>query len=283
VDISCIISSGDIELYVMGLLPHDEARKMEQLIALFPEIREEADRISETLQGVADAGPAMPGAGVKDALMARLSRLDAESDEVKPALAPVNGDQRSAGFDEKPDAGRVVHLPRRRNYALAAAAVVTIISLAGLVYALSEVSRNRKEMAALTAQMKQARDEQQSSALAYTNLLNIAADTSYQQVNLKQVPGKPGSFARVFWNRNTKDVYLVDVSLPAAPVGKQYQLWAIVGDKPVDAGLVSGNKSVLQKMNSFDKVNVFAITLENQGGSPTPNLDQLFVLGSTAD
>ncbi|RYZ48010.1 MAG: anti-sigma factor, partial [Chitinophagaceae bacterium] len=52
-DISCIILSGDLELYVMGLLPEEDARKMEQLLLLFPELKEEADRISETLEALA--------------------------------------------------------------------------------------------------------------------------------------------------------------------------------------------------------------------------------------
>jgi hypothetical protein len=266
----------------MGLLPIDEARKMEQLMVLFPEIREEADRISEALEKLADAGPAIPGAGVKDTLFTRLSQMDNADTGVVP-ISP-NGDSiEESRNPDSPIEGRVVTLPRRRSYALAAAVVIAIICLAGLVYALSQSSRDQTDLAALNQQVQQERNERQKSALAYNNLLTIAADTSYQQVNLKQVPGKPGSFARVFWNRTTKDVYLVDVSLPAAPANKQYQLWAIVGDKPVNAGLLSGDKSVLQKMIPFEKANVFAITLENQGGSQAPTLDQLFVMGTTAD
>ena len=48
-DLSCIISSGDLELYVLGLLPEDEAYKISELEKLFPEIEAEINRISESL------------------------------------------------------------------------------------------------------------------------------------------------------------------------------------------------------------------------------------------
>ena len=48
-DLSCIISSGDLELYVLGSLSPEEAYQVEQLMSIFPEVREEVDRISETV------------------------------------------------------------------------------------------------------------------------------------------------------------------------------------------------------------------------------------------
>ncbi len=44
------------------------------------------------------------------------------------------------------------------------------------------------------------------------------------------------SKATVYWNTVSKDVYVLQNSMPKAPSGKQYQLWAIVNGKPVDAG-----------------------------------------------
>ena len=74
-DLSCIISSGDLELYVMGMLPPEEAGKMEQLIALFPELKEEADRISMTLEATANQSELAPGASVKAKLFSQINEL----------------------------------------------------------------------------------------------------------------------------------------------------------------------------------------------------------------
>ncbi|HEV8079376.1 MAG TPA: anti-sigma factor, partial [Chitinophagaceae bacterium] len=68
-------------------------------------------------------------------------------------------------------------------------------------------------------------------------------------------------------------------NLPQTPDGKQYQLWAIVDGKPVDAGMISTEKGIyhIQKMKSFGKAEAFAITMEKKGGSPTPTMDQMIV------
>jgi anti-sigma-K factor RskA len=43
--------------------------------------------------------------------------------------------------------------------------------------------------------------------------------------------------------------------------------------------MISTEKGVyhIQKMRSFGKAQVFAITLEKAGGSPTPTMDQMIV------
>ena len=62
------------------------------------------------------------------------------------------------------------------------------------------------------------------------------------------------------------------------PSGKQYQLWAIVDGKPVDAGLITDCIG-LCKMKRIDRAQAFAITLEKAGGSPTPTLTEMYVFG----
>ncbi len=57
------------------------------------------------------------------------------------------------------------------------------------------------------------------------------------------------------------------------------QLWAIVEGKPVDAGMIDAC-SGLCKMKNISNASAFAITLEKRGGSPTPNLEQLQVIGN---
>ena len=49
---------------------------------------------------------------------------------------------------------------------------------------------------------------------------------------------------------------------------------------PVDAGVLTYDITAVQTMKGFDKVDAFAITLENEGGSVVPTLDQMYVLGT---
>jgi anti-sigma-K factor RskA len=109
--------------------------------------------------------------------------------------------------------------------------------------------------------------------------MQMMHDDSYKKIELSSVPGKPAAMAQVFWDTKTKYVYIADVSLPLAPSDKQYQLWAIVDGKPVDAGMLSDAKNLAQKMKVFEKAEMFAITLEKKGGSPTPTMEQMYVAG----
>ena len=68
--------------------------------------------------------------------------------------------------------------------------------------------------------------------------------------------------------------------MPQPQAGQQYQLWAIVDGKPVDAGMVEIDPGkALHRMKNIPKAEAFAITLEKAGGSPTPTLTAMFVMG----
>ncbi len=99
-------------------------------------------------------------------------------------------------------------------------------------------------------------------------------------VVLNGTPHAPDALAKIYWMKNTGEVYVDPTNLPGVPEGKQYQLWAIVDGKPVDAGMISTEKGIyhIQKMKSFGQAQAFAITLEKAGGSPTPTMDQMFVI-----
>ena len=79
----------------------------------------------------------------------------------------------------------------------------------------------------------------------------------------------PNADAKIFWLTNTGEIFIDGRNLPPTPTGKQYQLWAIVDGKAIDAGLIQsadGHTFKLQKMKTFGKAQAFAITLEVAGG-----------------
>jgi anti-sigma-K factor RskA len=98
-------------------------------------------------------------------------------------------------------------------------------------------------------------------------------------IKMPGVPGKEGHMATVFWQTRTKDVYVMPNKLPAPAEDRQYQLWAMVKGKPVDAGMLDPDCISVCKMKNIPEAEAFAITLEKKGGSPTPNMEQLFVMG----
>ena len=279
-DLSCIISSGDLELYVLGMLPEEEAFKIAQLAKLFPEVQAELDRISESLEDLSKADTSTPSAAVKDSLMSKIKQLKSEEASGSFGLHAVKQD------NETPISGAPVitlNKPRRNSSWLVAASVFgLILSLGALLYVINQNNRSKTELAALRQEVDTLRansNMQQNQILAYEETMQMMHDNSFKKIELTNIPGKPDAMAQVFWDTKTKYVYIADVSLPQAPSDKQYQLWAIVDGKPVDAGMLSDAKNLAQKMKVFEKAEMFAITLEKKGGSPTPTMEQMYVAG----
>ena len=264
-DLSCIISSGDLELYVLGMLPADEAEKITVLAGLFPEIEDEISRISSTLISVGDNSVNQPSPAVKDNLMQQFSEM--KRTESPTDTAPV--------VSMKPKIGG-------RTPWLAAASVAAVIFAGGFIY-----------MMKLNADQKALTSEQDRRIIALEKnlttkdetvresqvMLNMFRSEEYLKINLRQMPGANPAEVELFWNTRTKEVYVGGMQLPEAPSGKQYQLWAIVNGKPVDAGVMG--KAQLQKMKTFEKAEAFAITLEKEGGSPTPTMEAMIVMANT--
>jgi hypothetical protein len=101
-----------------------------------------------------------------------------------------------------------------------------------------------------------------------------------KKIELKGVENHPDMLADVYWH-TSKKVFLEIKNLPAAPTGKQYQLWAIVDGKPIDMGMYDPkNKSKVQAMKSVEIPQAFAITLEKEGGNPTPTMEEMYMMGT---
>ena len=280
-DLSCIISSGDLELYILGMLPEEEANKIAQLAILFPEIQAELDRITESLQELGSVTAAVPSASVKDSLMGKLSALKQEEQKVIPFGTTIT----KLANDENLRAEPFVVAKLKKTYPpwlLAASVIGLILSLSVMVYFVSQNKQSQSALASLRQETDTLRNNittQQKQILAYSQTMQMMHDDDYKKINLTSVPGKPQAMAQVFWNTKTHDVYVADVSLPQTPSDKQYQLWAIVDGKPVDAGMLSDAKNLAQKMKMFEKAEAFAITLEKKGGNPAPTMEEMYVMG----
>jgi hypothetical protein len=112
--------------------------------------------------------------------------------------------------------------------------------------------------------------------------LAFLQDTATTSVPMKGIPEKAASaLATVFWNELSNEAYISVASLPEAPAGKQYQLWAIVDGVPADMGVFEIQlANHLQKVANIKNAVAFAVTLEDEGGSPTPTLSEMYVIGN---
>lgn len=274
---------------MLGMLPQDEAAKIEQLALLFPEIQEELDRIGETLLDVAGTASLAPSPGIRAGLMQQLAALQETEEALKVPLVPLPQERSHPGTvsprTEAPVIPMTPMVRQRTQWLSAASFIGLLLALGGLLFL---ASRNRQQNDALAAasqsqlELNRRLVEAQRQLNGKEEMIAMLQSDTYKKIKLTAVPGKPDALVQLLWNTQTKAVYVSNLSLPQAPSGRQYQLWAIVDGKPVDAGTLNNERGVVQTMKTFNRAEAFAITLEQAGGSATPTLEQMYVMGAVS-
>jgi anti-sigma-K factor RskA len=180
-------------------------------------------------------------------------------------------------------AANVISIPSRMRYLMAASIAIAIMSSSAAIYFAYEWRTTEHELAMVNsdnARMAQDRDAMKARLDRNSNDLAVLRQEDNRVVRMKGLAPAPNTLATVYWNPASREVHLDRGNLPTPPRGKQYQLWAISNGKPVDAGMIASNApEELQRMKSIAQAEAFAVTLEPAGGSASPTLDAMYVMG----
>ncbi|MGI8637170.1 MAG: anti-sigma factor [Segetibacter sp.] len=270
-DINAYIQSGIIESYVLGLSSTEETVEVETLRKRHSEIDKAIDEFSLAIEEVAMQNAITPPAEVKQKIMAALHQ-----EKLPTHTVSFPNDHKKEG----------VVVPFTRTYQwkmIAAASIILFVASSFLNYYLyNQYSNNKEAYQALLSQREtlQVNNQMYQTQLKEWQLAAVMmADTGMATVKMHSIKGKDDA-ATVFWNKQSKDVYVMVNNLPEPRTGKQYQLWAMVDGKPVDAGLLDPSCVSVCKMKNIPKAEAFAITLEKEGCNWAPNLKAIFVMGS---
>ena len=273
-DKQAFIQSGIIEAYVLGLSTTEENLQVEELSDQHPEISQAIEDFSTSIEKELNANAIIPPQSVKHNLM------NALQDEFKP-VQQKNAPLTVASKNEFPDNAIVKNIFPWKM-AAAASVILLLVSAAFNFHYYGKYTTAKTENENLMADRNTLQANIQvykTSITQFESATAMMADPDMIMVKMGGQGSNENSMATVFWDSKTKEVYLMPNKLPAPIAGKQYQLWALVDGKPVDAGLMDANCIGVCKLKNISEADAFAITLEAQGGSPTPTLSQLFVLG----
>ncbi len=254
-----IIESGIIELYVMNALPEDEAAEVEKLAVEHSEILVEIDNVQDVLQLYAQAHAVTPNPELKDRVLEKINAENASSPQSQKTV-------------EEPQT-RPLSIRTRWITGLAAAASVIAIVL------FFQNMNHKKELTDCTAENTKL-VENQKVIVQLEHKLNILRSPDTKVIDMKGLEIDPDAKVLVYWNAKEKATLLSIQILKQPNPGKQYQLWAIVDKKPVSAGVFTYDMTAVQKMQAFENAEAFAVTEEPEGGSLTPTLDKMHVLGT---
>lgn len=242
-------------MHALGLTSAQEATQVAEWAAQFPEVKAELEAIEKGLEVYAMDHAIQPSANTRKIIFNKLLNKE----EVKK-----------------------VALVRSISPAWKYAAAASILLLLGSVYFNMSYYNKFKEADTALQNSRQELITARDELKVMSSDMDVVKNKYSQAVSLNGQEAAPEAAAKIFWMKNTGEVYIDPSNLPEAPAGKQYQLWAFVDGKPVDGGMIITTKENkdyhIQKMKSFGRAEAFAVTLETAGGNPQPKGD-LYVMG----
>jgi anti-sigma-K factor RskA len=264
------ISSGIVESYVLGLASYEEQLEFEQLCQAHPEVLQAREAFELSLEQYAIANGVLPPVQLKQKVWAEMQFPSSQVINMK------SESRRSQSI-----------IPVRKmnlaKYAAAASIVLLLGSTALNFYFYRQYQSSVARLDELVKSQEQLVNNNtimQTKLQQYESSLAMMGNPKMAIISMKGQAIDPSSLSTIYWDTQTKDVYLLINNLPQPVSDKQYQLWAIVDGKPVDAGIFDMKDAAgLVKMKNIPHAQAFAITLEKKGGSASPDLNAMYVMG----
>lgn len=276
-DIQKYIESGKLELFLLGELTEREREEVIAMAQAYPEIQAELDALEEGMFAFDTLTGKEPSSQVKDKLFAAL-----EEDFQEETPASTASEETESVKETK-----VVKVSTWRPFAIAASLVAILASSAAIYYAQKFYETDEKFTALVLDQQVMA-DNLNKANLEFEETESrldriVAGDFLRVEMKGEALPMQKDAKVDVFWDQNAQEVFVAVNNLNSLSDEFDYQLWAIGEDGPIGIGLVNpGEKFTLQQMNAVAAAGAFAITIEPKGGSESPTLEKLVVLGEVA-
>lgn len=272
------ISSGLLELYVLQQLDDPaEQRNIDQLRLTEPLIAAEIEQIERDLYRYAQQFEQQPPAHVKQQLMQQIAASITTTTTNDPSSATHNNAHTTKQAQHNTP---VRSLPNYR----AVAAACAVLFLASSMVAAYFYAENGKAQQQLNA-LRQRSDTLTTQMALMGEDMGMLRDPNFRKIVMSKVkPDAKFMSAIVYFNPSNNQLYLMIDNLPKPPADKQYQLWALVGGKPVDAGVFDPATHLIQMKRMTAQASTlqpeaFAVTLEPRGGKPEPTMETLIILG----
>ena len=271
---------------MLGALPEHEAAGVACLATAHPEIAAEIAALEEALTGLADAAATPPPAGLQDQIWASIQAAQRGTE-----AAHINGEYEAKPAEEAAPRRQSIDISPRRQPAFAwaqAAMLVGLVALGALAFyqrnAQQQVVQSRDEA---VEKLNQTQDElglRNEQLAAYQQEHTMMLSPNMNMVMMRGTREGHDMGGMVFWDKQKSEAYVSMAGMPAPPTGKQYQLWAITGGKPVSLGVVpvaNAGKPTPEKVAvAVPAGEAFAVSLENMGGVASPTADMIFVVGA---
>ncbi|NOQ71305.1 MAG: hypothetical protein GQ574_04860 [Crocinitomix sp.] len=281
-DINVYITSGILENYVLGSASDQERQEVECMSHIYPEIKVALTTFQESIENLALKAAVSPPEDLKEKVLVQIKSESQDGKEQKESkVIPIQKNTASKS-------GGIYKL-------MAAASIILLLAVGFYAY-------NTKEDLAIAQDEIENADQVYDQMVVDYNLLNdskldvskeltflssqieFMGDQNTQKVALSGTADNADNFAAVYWNQGSEIVLLDAQYLPENTAEESYQLWVLVDGVPIDLGVFDSQIFVdtvgLLEMKTTGLGDAFAITREPKGGSVSPTLEQLHVIGT---
>jgi anti-sigma-K factor RskA len=290
------ITSEDLALFAMQLLPKDEAAEVAAYVERSAEARRELAEIQGDLAIYAHSVDMhSPPAQARERLMNQVGREKKAVPIDRQTVAEAAGQGASVksigAVNQDRDADRVMssYLSEdepKRGFAGKVLPWVGWAVAAGLGVSTGNLYRERDALRGAVTQQAGTIDHLTADAAAARQVLDAMTDNTAMRVTLTTKgapPAVPQGRATYVANKGTL-IFLASNLEPLQPA-KTYELWLIpaaAGQNPIPAGTFHpderGNASViLPPLPKGVEAKAFGVTIEDEGGAATPTLPIILV------
>ncbi|MEG3659733.1 anti-sigma factor [Arenibacter palladensis] len=252
------IASGILELYVAGTLSELENLEVYLNAEKYPEIKKEIEDIEASVLSLSKSvSPGTKGFGDMQNRMAKIG-----------------------GAKNEPISNKV-------SWTAYLGWAVSLVFMGGLIWIYQQNDQLKLDLEVVSKEnntMEQQIADSQNSLEKTEELLNTIRDKNVTVVALGGQTVSPTSYAKAYWNKVEKKVFIDAQGLPDPPDGFVYQVWSLKLNPltPTSMGLLEdfvNDENKVFALTNPNESEAFGITLEPAGGSETPTLEQLYTLG----
>lgn len=276
VDINEYIASGILESVTLGLASPQEVQEVACLSKIYPEIQAEFIRVQKRCEEMMLESAQAPDPSVRASLLKTIAETPQEKAPAKKEEAKI------VALNTAPEVNGVSPMWKM----MAAASLILTIGI-GALWLLSNREVKRLDNIMASMEKDQLKNEQILQAMTVEKdhlqtVQEVLAAESMRTVKMTGTAMEPEATVKVMWSKDMKKAVMHAEKITPPPANMQYQLWVIADGKPVSVGLFNYDE-VEQMTEPFDvnaqNITAFAITLEKMGGSPTPTMEKMVVMG----
>lgn len=238
-----------LEYYALDLLTEKQRSEVEQYLVQYPDLNKDYLEIQQSLQSYAQSQGVAPKRDLKSDIL----------NKVKPNIPPSNKNAPNA------DTSTLKYL-------------IPILGLAllGATYFAWKTTNEYNDLQVQFEDYKTNCEEENIKNEQQVFALQQLTSPGNRSLKIEPTNQYPETDLILHTNNATRKNFIQVTNLPNISEGQAYQLWSLKRDTPPIPLTVFGeNDASIIPIDFEEGTGTYAITIEQEGGAQTPNLDQL--------